>query len=300
MPISLCSSITNEHGRELTEHGSALFPIASYDDDILTNPVPWHWHDELEAGIIIEGTAIVAAGSEKYKLSAGEGFFINSGIFHATWGIDTSACTLHSIVFHPNLVGSTVDSIFWQKYLQPILSNTTLTILPLFQDETWMKDTLDTIKTTWRLCSEETPGYEFEIRTALSKLIFILNSNCLSFISTASPKKIREEARIKEMLKYIHLHFEEELSTSEIAQSASISNSECLRCFHNVIGITPIQYLKQYRIQKAAEFLHTTNIKIADIAAKCGFREMSYFSKTFRSLKGVTPTQFRDQTNQRN
>lgn len=64
MPISLCSSITNEHGRELTEHGSALFPIASYDDDILTNPVPWHWHDELEAGIIIEGTAIVAAGSE--------------------------------------------------------------------------------------------------------------------------------------------------------------------------------------------------------------------------------------------
>lgn len=293
MSISPCIIATNEQGRELIDHGTVLFPIASYDDDILHMPVSWHWHDELEAGIITEGTAIVAAGSEKYHLSKGQGFFINSGLFHAAWPIDTSACKLHSIVFHPKLVGSSVDSIFWQKYLLPILSNKALTILPLDPSKKWMEESLRAIVETWQACASEHPGYELQVRSSLSQLLFLINENCSAFWRTPSPKKLREESRIKEMLKYIHLHFEEDITTSQIAQSASVSNSECLRCFHNVIGSTPIQYLKQYRIQKAAEMLHTTNIKIADIAAKCGFQEMSYFSKTFRQMKGVSPSQFR-------
>lgn len=293
MAISPCNTSTNEHGRELIDHGTALFPIACYDDDIQHTPVPWHWHDELEAGIITEGTAVIAAGSEKYHLSKGEGFFINSGIFHAGWPLDTAACKLHSIVFHPKLVGSSVDSIFWQKYLLPILSNKTLSILPLNPSHKWMADALTVIEESWKTCSSEQSGYEFHIRSLLSQLIFILNENCDTFELTSSQKKLREETRIKEMLKFIHLHFGEEISTSQIAGSASVSNSECLRCFNNVIGITPIQYLKQYRIQKAAEMLHSTDMKIADIAQKCGFQEMSYFSKTFRQIKGIPPSQFR-------
>ena len=79
----------------------------------------------------------------------------------------------------------------------------------------------------------------------------------------------------------------------EIAGSASLSESECLRCFHNTIGTTPIQYLKSYRIKKAAELLSNTERKIVDIGMACGFQDMSYFAKAFRGIYGCTPSEYR-------
>ena len=52
-------------------------------------------------------------------------------------------------------------------------------------------------------------------------------------------------------------------------------------------------YLKQFRVQRAAELLETTEERVADIGAACGFQEMSYFARTFRALKGRTPSQYR-------
>ena len=95
------------------------------------------------------------------------------------------------------------------------------------------------------------------------------------------------------MLQYIQEHYGGELTLAKIAESASVSENECLRCFRSMIGSTPIQYVKQLRVQKAAELLVSTNRKISDIGAECGFQEMSYFAKTFRELKGCTPGDFR-------
>jgi len=95
------------------------------------------------------------------------------------------------------------------------------------------------------------------------------------------------------MLDYIQQNYAGELTMEEIARSAMISQSECLRCFRNTIGQTPIQYLKSYRVQRASEQLQSTARKICDIGADCGFREMSYFAKTFREIMGVTPGEYR-------
>ena len=58
-------------------------------------------------------------------------------------------------------------------------------------------------------------------------------------------------ARIKAMLQYVQAHYMEELHVEQIAASALIGEGECLRCFRGTIGTTPMQYVKQFRIQKA-------------------------------------------------
>ena len=63
MAISPCASRADPRGRELVSHGTALFPAACYHDDLLQTPVPWHWHTELEAGVVTEGGAVIAAGA---------------------------------------------------------------------------------------------------------------------------------------------------------------------------------------------------------------------------------------------
>lgn len=293
MALSSCNTITNQQGRELIEHGNTLFPVACYHDDLIKESVPWHWHDELEAIVVEEGYAEISAGMDKCKVTQGEGFFINSGILHAAWGIDCSACRIHSVLFHPRLIGGSFDSIFWQNYIYPLLTNPTLKYIKLDGSESWHKEAIQSIETAWNSCVKETYGYEFEVRSALSTLILKLLNYHPAVIQIPTEKARRDSERIKTMLEYIQENYQEPLTVAMIAGKAMISESECLRCFRNTIGSTPIQYLKQLRIQKAAEQLLSSNEKITDIGTRCGFQDSSYFIKTFREITGFTPSTYR-------
>lgn len=293
MALSPCQTKTNRQGRELAEHGTAFFPVACYEDDLSKEAVPWHWHDELEAVIVSEGTAVVAVDHQKYTVEEGNGFFINAGLLHACWDGAASHCRLHSVVFHPRLVGGGMDSVFWQNYIRPLTENSTIRALCLAASAPWHREALHAIETAWQECVIERPGYEFRARAALSQLVFLLCSNHPTAAGRPSEKEQRNGKRMKRMLQYIQEHYCDDLNTASIAQSALISESECLRCFRNTIGAAPIQYLRQFRIHRAAELLAATEQKIADIGTQCGFPDTSYFTKSFRELKGCTPTEYR-------
>lgn len=294
MALNECNTTIGTDGRELLEHGTAAFPIACYADDFRICDVPWHWHEEWEAVRIVQGSCLVAAGSDKAMLGAGEGFFIHSGALHGCWDTDCSGCIFHSMVFHPRLVGGSPDSIYHQQYIQPLLNHAGPELVVLKPDIPWQKQVLDAIEVAWQQCVQEPEGYHFQIRNALSELIWLLYCHLSPGTTAVSSKDMRSAHRIKSMLRFIHAHYGEELNSAAIAASASISESECLRCFRSTISVTPIQYLKQYRIRQASRLLRETQQKISDIATVCGFQDMSYFTKVFREVMGCVPTQYRN------
>lgn len=56
MALSTCLPVsTNETGKELIDHGSSIFPVACYHDNLRETPVSWHWHEELEALVVEKG-----------------------------------------------------------------------------------------------------------------------------------------------------------------------------------------------------------------------------------------------------
>ncbi len=293
MALAPCNTTVDHTNRELVEHGTTAFPIACYHDDLGKEEVPWHWHEELEAVVVASGCCTVAAGKEKFLVRAGEGFFVNSGILHGCWDLDGSGCRFHSLVFHPRLVGGSLDSVFYQNYILPLTENHQLEGIHLTPGISWQKEALQAIEDTWQAGVSEPFGYEFRMRSCLSELVLLLTGNVSRSRQVLSPKAIRDGERIKTMLQYIHDHCAEPLDTRSIAASASLSESECLRCFRSAIGTTPIQYVRQYRISQAAQLLTTTDDRIADIAERCGFGDVSYFTKTFREIKGCAPMQYR-------
>lgn len=293
MVLNECASIVDEQGRELMEHGTALFPVACYHDDLEKLTVPWHWHDEIETTVVEGGDAIISVGGETCRVKPGDGYFINTGALHGMWAAEPGKCRLRAVLYHPRLVGGSLDSIFWQGYLQPLLSDPGRQYVCLRQEIPWEREALRAIQRAWQACADEPPGYEFQVREALSREVFLLADNCPAARKSPSEKALRDSERMKVMLQFIQENYGGELSTAKIARSAAISDSECLRCFRAIVGTTPIQYVKQLRVQKAAELLLSTDRKISDIGAECGFQEMSYFAKTFRELKGCTPGAFR-------
>ena len=282
----------SETGEELLQHGTALFPIACYHDDLSLAPVPWHWHEELEAAVVTEGGAVLAVGMERYTLQPGEGFFINANVLHSVF-MSGENCRLHSMSFHPRLIGG-MDSIYWQKYVLPMVESGTPEFLVFRRDEGWQQQALEETERAWQACAREASGYEFAVREALSRLILLAQREGLPReVKQASAKSQRDHERVKQMLRYIQQNLSSPVTVAEIAAAAAVSESECLRCFRATIGTTPIHFLKQLRLQRAAAMLAAGQEKISDIAAACGFLDMSYFARSFRGLYGCTPGEYR-------
>ena len=283
---------TDKSGREIAHHGSDMLPVAVYHSDLSSEVIPWHWHDEFEFAVVDKGCACLAVNSEKHIVKEGEAFLINSGILHSITPVPNVPCCFRSVVFHPRFIGS-IDSLFWHKYLQPIIENKNFSSLVLTPHNFAAADTIGSISNAFDSLEAACECYEFETRRLLSDAVLYLWRQLPAIQTAESSANIRNALRIKAMLGFIHANFAYDISTKDIAASANISESECLRCFHRTINTTPVQYLKEYRIQQAAEMLHGSKRKISDIALCCGFTDMSYFSRSFKAVKGCTPKAYR-------
>lgn len=293
--VSILQEEYNDQGKELREHGSVAFPAACYGGDWRNTSVPLHWHGELEAGFVTSGEVILTVGKERILLRQGQGFFINSGIPHAFAKGREETSSQCSIVFDPSIVGGRMDSVFWRKYVQPVISAITMPWTALDRETPWQNRTLDAVMDAWEVCSKKEPGYELNARNALTQILVQLEKNRPLEEPVGSGRILRDNERIRLMMSYIQSHYREELTVSQIASSAMISVSEALRCFHNTMGMTPIQCVKHYRIQRAAGAMSDPEKKISQIASECGFQEMSYFARAFREVMGMTPSRYRSQ-----
>lgn len=132
--LSFGDTIIDNQRHEILEHGPEEFPIACYYDDLGEKTVPWHWHDEVEIGIVRDGKIMIKTPEGQCEFAKGEGFFINSGILHMIQRYDSKECYIDSLVFHAKLIGGSIESIFWRKYIRPIISRSDITMLKFNTD----------------------------------------------------------------------------------------------------------------------------------------------------------------------
>ena len=283
-------------GNILLKQENNQIPVEFYERNIERNEIPWHWQEGLEIGIVLSGEIEVSVEAERYFLKEGDGYFINVGALNACRQKPDSSgnCIIRSIVFDPRMEQEMDDNAFYSSYIAPLFSSEAFKGTELSAETPWHKEILRLMTGFWDICIEgKDESYE-EAVALISQMIFLLSSHCAAAPRTISPKESRDAERIRMMLSYIDEHYREDLNVSVLSDSAEISESEAMRCFHNMLGTTPIQYVKNYRIRKAAEMLQVSDDKIVDIAIDCGFQDMSYFAKTFRESKGITPTDYRE------
>lgn len=292
MAITPPCVVVEKQGRELAQHGTALFPLACYDENLTCYCVPWHWHEDFEYILAAEGHVTVGAEKARIVLEQGQGIFINSGVLHAVEFAETGPSVLHSGVFHPRFAGG-MDTVFWQKYAASLLAPGAPPYFLLDGSAAWHAEALECLEDVWSALKNEPADYENLARYRLTTALRLLSAHRPAVHTEPSPKDREAARRMKQMLRFIEEHYAEELTVADIAATASLSESACLRSFRQLLGTTPIQYVKQYRIEKAAQLLLATGLKAGEIGAECGFWDMSYFTKTFREMKNCTPTEYR-------
>ena len=96
----------------------------------------------------------------------------------------------------------------------------------------------------------------------------------------------------KDAANYIMTHFEEPITVEGLADFASVSHSSLYRSFKRRFQMSPKRFLLEYRIERACMLLTDSSYSIQEISNSVGFEDPFYFSRAFKSIKGVSPRQF--------
>lgn len=103
------------------------------------------------------------------------------------------------------------------------------------------------------------------------------------------PAEMRKANLISPALSKIFQSYDQQLSIDELADLCHVSKYYFCRMFKEEMGITVVQYITKYRISLADVMLRDKDKTIEEIAYRCGFKDISYFYRCYKKIKGVSP-----------
>jgi AraC-like DNA-binding protein len=110
----------------------------------------------------------------------------------------------------------------------------------------------------------------------------------------ATPKEQLERfKRLTPAIHYLEQRYREHVQLSELVEHCGLSSTHIHRLFQRLLRMSPAEYLLALRLQEARRLLATTDKPLSAIAVSTGFFDQSHFTKRFRKVTGMTPTQFR-------
>ena len=118
----------------------------------------------------------------------------------------------------------------------------------------------------------------------------ICHKYCLLVKNYANPNYSKQT---KDIIDYIRLHLEEELSLNYLADYFHKNASALSHSFSKETGISLTKYIQQERIREALRLFNTTDFSVSDVAIMVGYQDFSYFSKLFSGQVGMSPREYK-------
>lgn len=295
--------LTDRNQKEIKLHGTYEFPIrVSHEhlSDYERGSFMWHWHPELEWTYVLEGMISYQVNQQIHILKPGQALLCNSNMPHTGHPVDNQDCHYVSITFHPRLLEGYQNSFLKKRYADLIIENPSLPCLALTLSEPWHEDILCNLKKIESLYhnQEQEEDFDFQIYLLLMEVWRVVCRHVQTPGSGSADA--RNTVRLKQILAYIHEHYQEKITLDDISAEVNICASECCRFFKNHMRESLFDYLLNYRIEQSLTMLAKGNYTITEIAVQCGFSTPSYFSRVFREQMGYSPREYQKLSHRKN
>ena len=273
--------------REEKKHGTFDFPIEFYHvgPTHARYEMSYHWHIEYEIIRILKGEFLMTIGEEEFLARAGDIIFVKGGLLHG--GIPVK-CMYECIVF--NLDALMTSSPAGDRLLKKIRDDS-IQVLNHFP-----KPDPELMRITERMFGQmktQAEGHELIVIGAFYEFFgYVLERRHYIITQDISTKEGRRIEHLKRALEVIENSYPDCITLDDLAKAAGMNSKYFCRYFREMTHRTPIDYLNYYRIEQACFKLATSNSSIADVGMSCGFNDVSYFIKTFKKYKGMTPKKY--------
>ncbi|MBQ9166761.1 MAG: AraC family transcriptional regulator [Oscillospiraceae bacterium] len=281
-----------ESFREQKLHGSPAFPFRIYRVNLpeALSSYPLHWHDEFELIYVVNGNGIVTVQHQRYVVHAGDLVLIQPQFVHSIEQHDRDKMEYYNILFHFSLLDNGPGDPCYEKYLKPLHDRTKLVEIHLDSAHglnlllmPYVQKLIDTYKQ---------PSCELIVKSQLFGLLHHLSQHSRETGNLDRSLQSTYE-RLKNVLSFVHTHYAEPISIAEGAAVCGFSESHFRKLFRELTGASFTQYIKSYRLEKAAVLLLETSMSVTEIADQVGFHNYSYFSRAFAQVYQVSPLTYR-------
>lgn len=275
---------------EFRTRGRFDFPIEFHHVDC-RHPrfhMPYHWHIEYEIVYVLHGGLTLSLNEDTVQARAGDILFIRDGIVHGGAPLDQET-VYECIVFDMKklLHGSQCTGERVSKILEH-----ELLINKYIPGET--HDVPQMIAALFTAMKGAREGYELIVTGMLYSFIGAVLQHGLCHVPNAA---LRESSRrrvmqLKKTFQLIDDAYDQPLTLGDLAAAAGLTPNYFCRFFQKITNRSPIDYLNHYRIEAACIRLARSGESITEIALATGFNDISYFIKTFRKYKGISPLKY--------
>lgn len=142
------------------------------------------------------------------------------------------------------------------------------------------------------LFTEDHPSKDFFVDNMLQELIIRILQADQKKAYLAEDRAPDLNQRMQYVIDYINQHLGEKIQLKTLSEKAYLSESHFYKVFKNEMGMSPIEYINQQKLEKAADLLSNPKTSITEAYLQCGFESRSYFNRAFKKHKGISPSQF--------
>ena len=257
-----------------------------------------HFHSQIEFIYVVTGVMDLWINNQKHTIGPNTFVMIHPNEYHR---IEHNAgiCYYFAVRFEPSVLYTSKQSIEELKCIIPfcispgnrqrIFKNAELNELMPHGN---LRSDIESLVNEW----EKKPlGFMFQMRNRITS-IFVAIIRAWEKQSPNSANNVSSDLTyaINYAQNYI-LNNCTNVSEADLARECNISYSYFSRSFKKLMGMSFNQYVNHVRINEAQRLLVSSNISVTDVALSLGFSSSSHFIHTFKSVKGITPNQFKQQ-----
>ncbi len=239
---------------------------------------------------VVSGHGEKVINDRVYPLSAGSLFVIHPDD-KTTFHIQSESIVIYNVIFMPELIADGIKELKSNFDFFAIFGND-FQSSPDYREMLYILDSSREIEQLIRKMDKEyrseAPNYRNMIKLYLQALLIM--------ISRLSFRKARQ-GKHRNVVEYIdHIirtHYHEEFDFDFLSGQIGLNKNYISRLYRKTTGTTITAALLKYRLECAEKLLRSSSRNISEICYECGFNDLSYFYRAFKSATGLNPGQYR-------
>lgn len=251
-------------------------------------------HDFWEFLCVDKGEVTVTADSKTYHLKKGDIIFHKPNQFHS---VSTNSIVAPNLVVISFLCHSPAMKFFEDKIFSLGDRERNLLATIISEASHAFATPLDNPFThKLEKSSIQPPGAEQLIQLSLEQFLIFLyrreSSKEAGGFLTKSVKLKQDEETFSHILTYMNAHISDSLTIEQICHDNLLSRSQLLKLFRTKCGCGIIDYFSRMKITRAKELIREKNLNFTQIADTLGYTSIHYFSRQFKKLTGMSPSEY--------
>ena len=248
-----------------------------------------HFHPQFELLYIKRGTLDLRCDKTDLQLRAGQLAILNPFDIHTAYS-GRGLLYYYCVILDPSFLGDGTEDICYTRYIHPFVQGD----IHFSNVAASTAQSRELFERLMRESDRRELGFELAVKADLLRIFLELYRTVPIIKLNAMERQIRqrEGERFQVLFQYLDENYNQNITLEEMAEIARYSRYHFSRLFHSLTGKKPMEYLRNLRLQKAAELL-SSGVSVSDTAMQCGFNSPNYFCKIFREKFGRVPSSYR-------